>query len=93
MTIGYNEIEDVKIDELWWQKRGLMCTRSGYGNKIPTCYKVKVQNRWYRVYARTISNISTCYIVRGKVEKGHIYELNNVVDTDDVRQKWTEKAI
>ena len=58
---------DIKEDFLWWQKRGLMFTRSGYGRKIPTSYKVKHENRWYRVYCCIFSNSGTCYIVsKGK---------------------------
>jgi hypothetical protein len=56
-----------KIEELWWQKRGLMYTATGYGSKIPTSYKVKYNNRWYRVYCRIYSNSGTCYIItKGK---------------------------
>jgi len=47
---------------LWWQKRGLMYTSTGYGRKIPTRYMVKYNNRWMRVYCCIYSNIGTCYI-------------------------------
>ena len=46
---------------------GLSYTASGYGNKLPTRYKVKVDNglskRWYRVYSVCYSNVSSEYIV------------------------------
>ena len=93
MGIKYNEIQDVKLDELWWQKKGLWFTSTGYGSKIPTSYKIKVAGRWYRIYARVFSNCATHYIARGKVEKGHIYELRNIVDADDVMQKFCEKGV
>jgi hypothetical protein len=58
---------EVKEDPTWWQKRGLSFTASGYGSKIPTRYKVKVQGRWCRVYCCIYSNSGTCYVVsKGK---------------------------
>lgn len=51
----------------WWQKRGLMFTASGYGRKIPTRWKVKVNSRWCRVYCCIYSNSGTCYVMsKGK---------------------------
>lgn len=55
---------DAKIAPMWWQEKGLSYTASGYGLRIPTIYKVKVRNRWRRVYACQISNAGTCYIGR-----------------------------
>ena len=49
--------------ELWWQKHGLMYTASGYGPKIPTRYKVRYNNRLYRVYSACFSNCSSEYII------------------------------
>ena len=54
---------ETKEDVLWWQAQGLSYTASGYGRKIPTRYKVKYNNRWYRVYCCIFSNSGTCYIV------------------------------
>ncbi len=61
----------VTIEEkpLWWQKKGLSYTTSGYGNKIPTTKMALV--RWdknrkskrYRVYCAIHSNAGSCYIV------------------------------
>lgn len=48
---------------LWWQKKGLMYTATGYGKKIPTTRKVKYNNRWYRVYCMIYSNAGSIYIV------------------------------
>lgn len=55
---------DVKIDELEWQKRGLSFTASGYGSRIPTPYKIKVDGVWRRVYCRIYSNVGTLFIGR-----------------------------
>ncbi|WCO82008.1 hypothetical protein vBPpSSYP_26 [Pseudomonas phage vB_PpS_SYP] len=41
----------------------LSFTRTGYGSKIPSMYKVQYQGRWYRVYSICYSNVSTEYIV------------------------------
>lgn len=63
--INRHEIKDkseVKIDYLWWQKRGLSFTASGYGKQIPTEYKIKAENKWYRVYCCIFSNSGTLYI-------------------------------
>ena len=39
-------------------------TTSGYGSKLPTCYLLRVGNRWRRVYAICWGNASTCYIIK-----------------------------
>ena len=40
---------------------------SGYGNRIPTQYRVRtIDNRWRRVYAICYSNVSTLYVWHGK---------------------------
>lgn len=57
-----------KIELLWWQKRGLSYTTTGYGRKIPTQHMVKLpgSNRWRRVYCCIFSNSGTCYVTSGK---------------------------
>jgi len=41
---------------------------SGYGNRIPTQYRVRtIDNRWRRVYAICYSNVATLYVRHGKV--------------------------
>jgi len=58
---------EVKTELLWWQKKGLMYTSTGYGRKIPTDRMVKYNNRWHRIYCCIYSNVGTCYIVsKGK---------------------------
>lgn len=61
---------ELKRDLLWWQKQGLQYTASGYGKAIPTQYKVRAWNRWYRVYCCIYGNIGTCYI---KTTNGNFY--------------------
>lgn len=41
---------------------GLQYTASGYGAKIPTRYKVRFNNRLYRVYATCYGNASSTWI-------------------------------
>jgi len=51
---------------LWWQKRGLMYTTTGYGKKLPTTKKIRFEGRLRRVYCCIYSNIGTCYICTKK---------------------------
>lgn len=53
---------ETKQELLWWQKRNLMFTSTGYGNRIPTDKKLKFRNRWHRIFCAIHSNIGTCYI-------------------------------
>jgi len=52
----------VKSEPLAWQLLGLQATRSGYGSKIPTQYKILLNGKWRRVYSAIFSNIGTLYI-------------------------------
>jgi hypothetical protein len=47
---------------LWWQRRGLSFTRSGYGRRIPTSRMVYLNGKWRRVYCCIFSNAGTCYV-------------------------------
>ena len=47
---------------LWWHKRGLMFTATGYGSKIPTTKMLLWRGRKYRIYCCIWSNSGTCYI-------------------------------
>jgi hypothetical protein len=53
-----------KVHLLWWQKRGLSFTASGYGKRIPTSYMVQLPGspRWRRVYCTIYGNSGTCYV-------------------------------
>ncbi len=62
--------EDAVVERgplLWWQKRGLSYTRSGFGSKIPTEYTAQWRGRKYRVYCMIYSNSGSMYIVSKKV--------------------------
>lgn len=67
MSVQYvkdSDIEGHKRQLLWWQKKGLQYTASGYGKKIPTSHMLKVKGRWYRVYVMQYSNAGSAYIVK-----------------------------
>lgn len=51
-------------------------SRTGYGAKIPTCYKVKYNGRFYRVYSECFSNLSREYIA------GEFGKINVRIDSE-----------
>ena len=51
---------------LWYHKRGLMQTSTGYGRKLVTSKMLKIGKRSYRIYCHCFSNIGTCYIISKK---------------------------
>lgn len=53
---------EAKESPLWWHKKGLSYTASGYGSRIPSPYMVKWNGRWRRVYIAQFSNSGTAYI-------------------------------
>ena len=60
--------ENFKYSPLWYHKKNLMQTVSGFGKKLTTSNKVCVNNRWYRVYCHCFSNCGTLYIISNGVE-------------------------
>ena len=67
-TVTYqNAPYTVTVKELWWQKRGLQQTATGYGHKLVTPYMLTLPDapRTYSVYAICISNCASFYILRG----------------------------
>lgn len=46
-----------------WQTRGLQQTRTGYGAKLTTPYKVFFAGRVRRVYARCYSNAASLFVI------------------------------
>lgn len=38
---------------------------SGYGNKIPTQWEIKIGSRWHRVYVIQWSNAGSAYVIVG----------------------------
>ena len=63
ITVDRKDTEHFIEERLDWQKRGLQQTSTGYGGKLTSPYKVKYNNRWYRVYSACYSNVSTEYIL------------------------------
>ncbi len=54
---------DLIVKPLWFHKRNLRQTRSGYGSKLSTEYMVKHNNRLYRIYCQIYSNAGSLYIL------------------------------
>ncbi len=54
---------------LGWHEKGLSFTASGYGRRIPTRMKVRINGRWRRVYCCIFSNSGTCYVEDTSVPK------------------------
>ena len=48
---------------LWWHEKGLSQTRSGYGSKLTTPYKVEYKGNMRRVYCVCYSNIGSLYVI------------------------------
>lgn len=63
MPVEYCDNGPLWVDELPWQKRGLMETATGYGRKLTTRYKTTWNGRTYRVYCCCFSNAGTLYII------------------------------
>ena len=58
---------EIKEDLLPHHEMGLSYTRTGYGSKIPSRFKVKMPGnpRWYRVYSMCFGNASSDYVIIG----------------------------
>jgi len=54
--------DDLIVKELWFHKRNLMQTASGYGKNLATQYMMKYNNRLHRVYICIFSNNGTTFI-------------------------------
>jgi len=63
---GPFQTESVEVKEvpLAWQLAGKTWTATGYGEKIPTRYMIRHNNKWRRVYCYCISNSGTLFIGR-----------------------------
>lgn len=48
---------------LWWHKRGLQQTISGYSSKLTTPWKLRHDGRLKRVYVMCWSNAGTAYVL------------------------------
>lgn len=58
--------KDLIYSPLPWQKMGLQQTASGYGRKLTTTKKYRLNGRLYRVYCCQYSNSGTAYIIVDK---------------------------
>lgn len=50
---------------LWWQRRGLSETASGYGSALRSTWMVKVHGRWRRVRVTIWSNAGSSWVMVG----------------------------
>lgn len=48
---------------MWYHKRGLSQTATGYGKKLNTGLMIHFENRLRRIYCHCFSNVGTCYIL------------------------------
>ena len=72
--IPFSELPSMR-DPLPHHDMGLSYTASGYGDRIPTVYKVQLpgSTRWRRVYCCIHSNAGTLYVEhRGKLPTDRI---------------------
>ena len=53
---------DLYLEPLWFHKKNLMQTATGYGKALKTEYMIKFNNRKYRILNRCFSNIGCLYI-------------------------------
>ena len=53
---------------LWYHKKGLMQTSTGYGRKLTTRKMIKIGKRLHRIYCSIFSNSGVCYIIYKKEE-------------------------
>lgn len=59
--------EDLIDAPLWFHKKGLQETASGYGSKLTTRFKIRFEKKDYRVYCTLFSNSgSSWFKVKGK---------------------------
>jgi len=59
--------QDLVSAPLWWHKRGLQKTASGYGAKIESQYKISFNGKLYRIYHTCYGNSSSAWFkVKGQ---------------------------
>lgn len=56
--LNYNHIQAYTYEQLPVYRQSV----TGYGKKMLTGYKLKINNRWYRVYCTNYSNCGTLFI-------------------------------
>lgn len=58
--------EDLVDSPLWWQKKGLQQTATGYGSKLTSRFKIVFQRKLRRLYHTCYSNAgSVWFVVKG----------------------------
>lgn len=67
----HNNIRSILLTDflhapLPWQKRGLSQTRSGYGAKLTSEYKICFEGKLYRIYHTCYGNASSSWFRQGK---------------------------
>ena len=60
---AYVNRADLIEKPLWFHKKGLQQTKSGYGCKLTSTHMVKHNNRLYRLYVSIFSNSGSMYII------------------------------
>lgn len=53
--------DDLVLCELDWQKRGLQESRTGYGAKLNSGYKIHFEGKLYRVYITCYGNAGSSW--------------------------------
>ena len=48
---------------LWYHKKGLSQTATGYGKKLTTTKMLLIGKRRYRIYCSCFSNCGSCYVL------------------------------
>lgn len=61
--LDYDE-KDLIEKPLWYHKRGLTQTATGYGSKLVTSKMIKLGKKLYRVYCMIYGNSGSCYIIQ-----------------------------
>jgi hypothetical protein len=59
----YTDDKDFIDAPMWYHKRNLMQTATGYGKKLNTGKKFGFNGRYYRVYCSIFSNAGSNYII------------------------------
>ncbi len=61
-TSGPVYLDESSVEDVRQTKPPLNSSRTGYGGKIATSWKIKIGGRWYRVYVMIFSNSGTAYV-------------------------------
>ena len=56
-------LDSTRVEDKRQTKRPIVCSRSGYGRKIPTTWQIKVGRVWRRVYVVCYSNAGSAYVL------------------------------